>query len=142
MDYPDFLQRLHEGISEPSGSGRNKQIITFDKPHQYRECLSYLRKLKPELAGLRQVQPVRLIRALIAPLSGGDRLGKYHNGVTVEEDTRMKVHAETAHIPKAEKNLSMPWGVKQVRAYKAWAFLDRESGQNRCDRHRSGFSTS
>lgn len=50
----------------------------------------------------------------------GDRLGKYHNGVTVEEDTRMKVHAETAHIPKAEKNLSMPWGVKQVRAYKAW----------------------
>lgn len=70
MDYPDFLQRLHEGISEPSGSGRNKQIITFDKPHQYRECLSYLRKLKPELAGLRQVQPARLIRALIAPLSG------------------------------------------------------------------------
>ena len=120
MDYPDFLQRLHEGISEPSGSGRNKQIITFDKPQQYRECLSYLRKLKPELAGLRQVQPARLIRALIAPLSGGDRLGKYHNGVTVEEDTRMKVHAETAHIPKAEKNLSMPWGVKQVRAYKAW----------------------
>lgn len=110
MDYPGFLQRLHEGISEPSRSGRHKQIITFDKPHQYRECLSYLRKLKPELAGLRQVQPARLIRALIAPLPGGNRLGKYHNGVTVEEDTRMRVHGGAAHMPKTEKNLPMPWG--------------------------------
>ncbi|MFB5269140.1 S8 family serine peptidase [Paenibacillus enshidis] len=119
MDYPGFLQLLNKAIQEPARSRQPKQIIRFNKASQYRECLSYLQKMKPGLSGLRSVQSSHLIRALIAPLACRDRLGKYQNGVAIEEDSRIRVHGGTAPL-SAETVSTLPWGVKKIKAHQAW----------------------
>ncbi|MDP4099227.1 S8 family peptidase [Paenibacillus sp. P96] len=119
MDYPGFLQLLNRAIQEPARSGRAKQIIRFNKASHYRECLSYLQKMKPGLSGLRSVQSSHLIRALIAPMACRERLGKYRNGVVIEEDTRIRVHGGAASL-SAEAVSTLPWGVKKIKAHQTW----------------------
>lgn len=119
MDYTSFLQHLNKAIQEPARFGRAKQIIRFNKTSQYKECLSYLQKMKPGLSGLRNVQSSHLIRALIAPLASSDRLGKYRNGVVIEDDSRIRVHGGTAPLP-VETVSTLPWGVKKIKAPQVW----------------------
>ena len=121
MDYSTFLKMIHNEIEHTSRPVGRHQIIRFMKPHQYWDCLDQLRKMKSSLSKLQYIRASHLIRALIVPLPSSARLIHSHNEVMIEQDTKIKVHSASARIPKPESSLGVPWGVKQIRAPKAWS---------------------
>ncbi|WP_211749637.1 S8 family peptidase [Paenibacillus sp. Marseille-Q4541] len=120
MDYSIFLKMLHDEIDHTSHPTGRHQIIRFMKPQQYRDCLIQLSKMKPSLSKLQHIRASHLIRALIVPLPSSARLHHFNSEVTIEQDTRIQVHSNFRN-PKSEGGIGIPWGVKQIRAPKAWS---------------------
>lgn len=120
MDYTIFLKMLHDEINQTSRPIGNHQIIRFMNPKEYHDCLTRLSQMKPSLSKLEHIRASHLINALIVPLPASAKLKPFNSTVTIEQDTRIKVH--TAYrTPRSESSLGIPWGVKQIKAPKAWS---------------------
>lgn len=116
MDY-SFLQQLHEAIqSSAAHGGRHKHIIRFNRPGQYRECLSHLQKMKSGFSGLRRIQAAHSIRALIAPAACRERLERFQDRLVIERDSSVRIHKSSTPQIRIEPEGDIPWGIKQIRA--------------------------
>lgn len=121
MDYSFFLQQLHEAIqSSTAHGGRHKHIIRFNRPGQYRECLSHLQKMKSGFSGLRRIQAAHSIRALIAPAACRERLERFQDRLVIERDSSVRIHKSSTPQIRIEPEGDIPWGIKQIRAPRIW----------------------
>ncbi|OKP83319.1 peptidase S8 [Paenibacillus helianthi] len=118
MDYYGFWQML---LGEISAAPKNaeRRIVTFNDARQYAGALSEWKALKAKKPELRQVQISPLIRAFVVPAAGaGKLLYKYEDSLSIEEDSRIQVHAVA---PEKSGTAMMPWGVKAIHAPQAWS---------------------
>ncbi|MGN7765677.1 S8 family peptidase [Paenibacillus sp. 22594] len=118
MDYYGFWQMLLGEIS-PAPKNAERRIVTFNDARQYAGALSEWKALKAKKPELRQVQISPLIRAFVVPAAGaGKLLYKYEDSLSIEEDSRIQVHAVA---PEKSGTAVMPWGVRAIHAPQAWS---------------------
>lgn len=117
MDYSSFLQLLHEEIATGSATDK-KQIIRFIRTQDYYQCVAQLKKMRPSLEKLNNVQESKIIHAIICPYFSGRKLKKFKHQVVFEEDSKMKVHKIVQSNVQWDRGI--PWGVRQIKAPQSW----------------------
>lgn len=124
MELSQFIEWLAEAANG-SGNDKRKHIIRFTSPRDYEYCVRLLGP-KPVWSKFQPMPMIQAISCTLSPDSMPD--GAMLHGIgTIEEDTRMSVHAplrktstglQSARKPKSAPII--PWGVRHIRAPLAW----------------------
>jgi subtilisin len=132
-----FVQLLHSELDETEETSTStRHIIRFRSRRDYTACVNQIRRLKPRMSRLDNVQCLSIIHAISCCLRSDTRLVRTPHVHSVESDIKMKVHG--IPVPKrAQKSVrtvrpakgrtkravsqaTIPWGVRHIRAPLVW----------------------
>ncbi|MUG73814.1 S8 family serine peptidase [Paenibacillus validus] len=131
LDPSSFAECLHQAMKDTAELER-RHIIQFATAQDYDAFACHMNLKSKSFPQLRQVRPLRLIRAISCPLSSVDRIASAPFVQSVEADVRIRLHARgpssgssslyagtpAAADPEAVK---IPWGIRHIRAPEVWS---------------------
>ncbi|MFC0334681.1 S8 family peptidase [Paenibacillus sepulcri] len=117
MDRTAILRLLHSSQAQ-SSSHVKRRIIRFEQRSDYRRFLQEWSELREPLAEEQAPRHLPLIEAFSLPIPDEQLKTRSRDGILIEDDPLLRVHAATVKQTAREKGI--PWGVNEIKAPQAW----------------------
>ncbi|WP_072329854.1 MULTISPECIES: S8 family peptidase [unclassified Paenibacillus] len=116
-------------MDQGADGSAGRYIIRFRSHGDYTSFIRYLNRQSKALPQLRQIRPLRLIRAISCPLRSGAALSSVPGVRSVEADARIQLQGTkgsalvptSLHGSRSAPPSKIPWGIRHIQAPQVWS---------------------
>lgn len=123
MRYDRFLDEVNRKMSAAKKS-KKKQIVRFFEHSEYMKFHKLWARLKGKLDPLNKITMLPTIGGFSCPARVIAGIQRMPQSIYLEEDIRIQVYPSSfiPARPEALRPSAMPWGIRRVKAEKAWLY--------------------